>query len=276
MKWHEGPLVGFDLETTAPDPHDARIVTAAIVYATPGARPQVLSWLINLGIEIPDEAAAVHGWTTQRLNDRVSVGQALRSVNRAVRELTANDAIAEVRQHLTGAMAQYVPVVIFNAPYDTTVLNGELERASLPPVGTWDGVVDPPVIEKQFDPYRKVKRDAGCQGGKYDCKQGRDRGCGAQDKTLTSLCQHYGVIHAGAHDSTGDALASVRLARRLATVWPEVGRWTLPTLHRHQVDWRSSQADGLRAYFDKIGQDHDGVCPEWPVHTSCARQAVAS
>jgi hypothetical protein len=28
--------------------------------------------------------------------------------------------------------------------------------------------------------------------------------------------------------------------------------------------------NGLRAYFDKNGTEHDGCCGEWPVHSRCA------
>lgn len=263
-KWHEGTLVGYDTETTAADPHEARIITASIVYARPGARPIPTSWLLNLGVDVPDEAAQVHGWTTARLNDTVPVGQALRTANGAVRPLRATDALNEIRNHLVNSMAAEAGIVIFNAPYDTTVTDHELQRAAAQPIG-WKGIIDPPVLEKQWDPYRKVK--GGCRGGKHKCG-----GCGAVDKKLTSLCAHYGIVHTGAHDSTGDALASVRLARKLAEVWPDIARLKLETIHRNQADWRLEQAKGLREYFDKIGQEHDGVCGEWPVHRSCSRQ----
>ena len=77
-KWHEGPLAGFDLETTGVDVYGDRIVTAAVVHHTPGSRPRALQWVINPGTDVPAEAAEVHGWTNQRLNDYLGDREAAR------------------------------------------------------------------------------------------------------------------------------------------------------------------------------------------------------
>lgn len=267
MKWHEGRMTGFDLETTSIDPHTARIVTAAIVHKIPGSRPRTIEWIIDPGVPIPAEAAEVHGWTPERLADRLQGRQALRiTAGRAV-YLDRDAALFEIAGQVAVPMGHEVPVVVANAPYDLTLLEAELGRQSIDSLASRPsgirGVVDPMVIEKAFDPYRKVK--GGCRGGKHKCG-----GCGSTDKTLTSLCAHYGVTHVGAHDASGDALAALRLSVKLAEAWPEIARWKLGTLHEHQVTWRRTQADGLRAYFDKNGIEHDGVCGEFPVHIRCA------
>src|SRR5699024_4019489 len=60
--WHTGSMVGFDLETTGKNPHEARIVTASIVLLDPQGRTRAhAEWLLDPGVEIPAEAAAVHG-----------------------------------------------------------------------------------------------------------------------------------------------------------------------------------------------------------------------
>lgn len=271
-KWHEGRMAGFDTETTGIDPHEARIVTAAIVHRIPGERPRTKSWIIDPGIPIPEEAAAVHGWTTERLAAKFDApAQAIRvSAGRETR-MTRDGALFEIAALLGSVMGHDVPVVVANAPFDLTLLEAELARHGIDtlasrPAGI-SGVVDPQVLEKQLDPYRKVK--TGCRGGKVKCG-----GCGSTDKTLLSLCAHYGVTHVGAHDASGDALAALRLSVKLAEAWPEMARWKLATLHQHQVTWRKQQADGLREYFDKIGEPHDGVCGEWPLHSACAPALV--
>ena len=161
----------------------------------------------------------------------------------------------------------------------------------------WTGVNTWLLAQKAFDPYRKscykkgpdgtlcdvenrVHVCGGCRGGKWACTGPNGGGCGSTDRTLTSLCAHYGVVHAGAHDCADDAIATVRLLWKLLEAWPEMARWKLETLHQHQVGWRADQQAGLRKFFDKVGKDHDGMCPAWPVHTAaCAgahRQAVAA
>src|SRR5262245_5400670 len=66
--WHLGRMVAFDTETTGKDPHTARIVTAcvAVVDGTAQEPLSVQTWLVDPGIEIPDEAAAIHGVTTSK------------------------------------------------------------------------------------------------------------------------------------------------------------------------------------------------------------------
>jgi len=32
--------------------------------------------------------------------------------------------------------------------------------------------------------------------------------------------------------------------------------------------------DSLRGFFDKKGLEHDGCCPEFPVHLECGRAAA--
>ena len=279
VKWHELPLVAFDTETTGVDPTQARIVTAAVVHMTPGQRPRSLSWVIDPETEVPDEAAAVHGWTNARLEQEIGrPGYAIRSHTdstgkpaRAV--ITRDAALFEIAAQLGSAMARDAAIVVHNAAYDLTLLEHETRRHDIDPLSVRPagirGVVDPMVIEKQFDPWRKVK--GGCRGGKVKCG-----GCATTDKKLESLCAHYGVRHAGAHDAADDAIAAVRLLRKLLDAWPQVASWKLPTLHEHQVTWRREQADSLRAYFDKAGIEHDGVDPGWPVHVGTTAAAGVS
>ena len=73
------------------------------------------------------------------------------------------------------------------------------------------------------------------------------------------------------YDIHPDAVAAVRLLGKLVAGWPQMAGWKLETLHRNQVEWRREQQDGLRAFFEKVGKEHDGMCPAWPLHTAaCA------
>lgn len=64
--WYGGVLIGFDLETTGTEPGESRIVTAAVVEVRGGEVRGRRGWLADPGIPIPDEAAAIHGISTER------------------------------------------------------------------------------------------------------------------------------------------------------------------------------------------------------------------
>jgi DNA polymerase-3 subunit epsilon len=265
-KWHESRMVAFDVESTGTNVHADRIVTAAIVHHTPGQRPRTLTWLIDPQIEIPAEAAAVHGWTTDRIRSELAGHEAMRTVNGRHTPISRDQALFEIGGHVALPMSTSTPLVAMNAAFDLTILEVESRRHQVPslterlaPKGP-AGVVDPMVLDKAKDPYRKVKGGCRC-------------GCGATDKTLTGLCAHYGVLHGGAHDAAADALAALRLTLRFVALWPEIARWKLSTLHEKQVGWRAEQCDSLRSYFDKVGTVHDGICPVWPVHGACCAPA---
>lgn len=288
-KWHEGRLTGFDTESTGTNVFEDRIVTAALVYTAPGERPRSTTYVIDPDMDIPAEATAVHGWTREAVLARV--GGEGRAVRITTRErdisMTAAEAIADIADRLANSMQLEVPLVAANAAYDCSLLNNELQRRYALPLA-YAGVVDPMVLDKQWDPYRKgcykkgpdgtpcgrendIHYCGGCRGGKHKCG-----GCGATDRKLSSLAAHYGVFLGSAHEADADALAAVRLATRLGQLWPDAGRLKLATLHAKQVQWRAEQMAGLREWFDKNGVDHDGCCPEWPVHAECARQAVSA
>ncbi len=279
VKWHEGRLAALDTETTGVDPAEARIVTAAMVYLEPGQRPRKIEWLLDPGIDIPDEAAAVHGYTRDRILTEVGgEGRALRLTPNGNRSTTADAALFEIAMHTASAIGREVPLVVHNAAYDLTLLEAELTRNAIDTLASRPagivGVVDPMVIEKAFDQYRKTCYKApgcrpedkhhecsGCRGGKHACG-----GCGAHDRTLTSLCQHYGIVHTGAHGAAADALAAARLGVKLAGLWPEIARWKLATLHSHQVTWRREQQSSLRDFFKRVGNDAwREVSGDWPL-----------
>ena len=74
MSWIDDPWMGFDTETTGVRALKDRLVTAALVLRIDGASyrsgvsapDQVATWLTDPGIEIPEQATAVHGITTEQ------------------------------------------------------------------------------------------------------------------------------------------------------------------------------------------------------------------
>jgi DNA polymerase-3 subunit epsilon len=226
--WHQGRLLAFDLETTAPDPDVARIVTATLIELDGRATPVTHEWLADPGVPIPAGASAIHGITTQR----------------AQADGADPDVVVfELLSILAPDMGHGVPVVAFNAAYDLTVLDRECRRHGIDTLTTRLGdvapVVDPHVIDKQVDKYRKGKR------------------------TLGVTCAHYGIDLRNAHDATADALGAARLAWKLAHQYP-VLQVPLDELHAQQVGWRAEQAAGLQKHFRK--KDPAAVvCGDWPV-----------
>jgi len=220
--WWEGPLVGFDLETTGPDPETARIVTACVVRESPGQRPTVATWLADPGIDIPEGATAVHGITTERARQH---GE------------SAADVVAQL---LAVLKAEQDPLVAFNGAYDFTVLDREARRYGYVPLAP-AAVIDPYVLDKQADTYRRGKR------------------------TLGVTCEHYGIpLGEDAHDAAADALAAVRLARAIGRREPHPPA-DAAVLHQGQIVWRRQQQEHLADHFRSVGKPADDVDGAWPV-----------
>lgn len=222
--WNELPRATFDLETTGPNPHTAHIVTASLILVAPDG--EVLrhgEWLADPGVPIPEEAAAVHGISTEHAQEH---GLPLKQV------------VYELASALGGLFADGVPVFAFNASYDFTVVDRELDRLELPALHPVP-VMDPLVWNKKVDKYHKGKRDLG------------------------TLTQEYGVVLENAHTSAADCLATERLAAAMAEKFPQLKLDAL-ALHQHQVQWAREQATDLQQYFDRIGKKAT-VNGDWPI-----------
>src|SRR5689334_1994466 len=110
MAWHRELLVGFNLETTGTDPRSSRIVTAAVTEVKDGEAVRRREWLADPGVAIPAEATAVHGITTDHA---VTYGR------------PAAEAAEEIAEALAGYWTKGVPVVVYNAPFDLSLLAAE-------------------------------------------------------------------------------------------------------------------------------------------------------
>jgi DNA polymerase-3 subunit epsilon len=231
MNWHTGCLAAFDIETTGVDPEHDRIVTAA-VSVVGGGQPAVhRSWLVDPGIDIPADATSVHGITTERAQAEGRI---------------SGEAIDEIVAALAEQLRNGVPIVAFNARFDLTVLDRETHRHGLRPlldrVGGPNGmlVVDPRILDKQFDRFRRGKR------------------------TLGAVCEHYRVTLDDAHAANADAIAAARVAYRLGATVAELRDMDLRVLHRAQVSWAAEQAASLEQYFRGQGRN-ERVEGAWPI-----------
>jgi DNA polymerase-3 subunit epsilon len=231
MTWHGETLVGFDLETTGTDVETDRIVTAALVRLAPdGGIARQRTWLVDPGVLIPAQATAIHGISTDRARAHGT------SARPAIAEIT--DAVAEVLRSGT-------PLVIMNARYDLSLLDRECRRHAVAPLQELVGaapwpVVDPLVLDKYADRYRKGKR------------------------TLQALCAHYGVSLDAAHHAEADAVAAARTARRVGEEYPRIGAMTLTDLHALQVEAAAEQSASLQSYLRRTSDPSVYIEPAWP------------
>ena len=217
----------FDLETTGVDVRTDRIVTAHVGLLGPdGAPVQALSWLADPGVEIPAGATAVHGITTEHARAHGRPATAV---------------VAEVVAALRELFDAGVPVVAYNAPYDFSLLFHEALRHGIRPIDAPAPVIDPLVLDKAHDRYRKGKR------------------------TLEVVAAHYAVRLDGAHDAAADAIAAGRVAQALARRFDLDG--PLEDLHTQQIGWARAQAESLTEYFVRIGRIDaaDPVDGSWPI-----------
>jgi DNA polymerase III subunit epsilon len=227
--WCDGPLASLDLETTGRDPAADRILAIALYHQVPGDEPTaVIDTLVDPGaeVEIPEAAAAVHGITRERLDAEQAPPLA--------------QALVELHQALTELAVEHTGVVIYNAPFDWPFLAAELTRLDPPRQLPGCHLIDPLVLDRHVDRYRKGKR------------------------TLEAACEVYGVALEHAHEAGADALASLGVARALGHRCPEVGELPLEQLARIQVDAHRDWRDGFNAYLRRIDADRDPVAGGWP------------
>jgi|SRR5690625_2721776 len=235
MSWHhDGTLISWDLETTGVDVETDRIVTASrwIIRPAEGFKRHC-GWLVDPGIPIPEGAAEIHGVTTEHAREH---GQ---DAARAVREI-AGDLVFWASEAKTPVF------VAFNAAYDLTILHRECVRHGhtdlADQLATLRPFVDPLVLDKNADPFRKGSRK------------------------LTAVAKHYGVelTEADAHGSAADSLAAARVAYRIAATYPALARRMPDELHDMQRQWRVEQCASLQRYLRR--KDPTTVVdPHWPI-----------
>lgn len=201
----------FDLETTGVNTATARIVTAHVgVLDEFGQVVERHEWIVDPAMPIPDRATAVHGVSTERA----------RRFGRP-----AADVVPEILGAIRSVLDRGFPLVVYNAPYDLTLLTAEARRVGVQPLAVPAPVVDPLVIDRALDRYRKGKR------------------------TLGAAAAAYGVELTAAHDAGADAIAAGRLAQAMARRYGPELSISAAELHEAQVAWCADQAERFQAYM---------------------------
>ena len=173
--WLDGPIFGFDVETTGVDVEQDRIVTYCVGMLD-GQGWRQIGGVVNPGVPIPKAASDVHGVTDEQ----------------AANGMSPRDALGTITNALESAWNRGGPVVAYNAVFDLTILDRELRRHC--GRGVSDGpVIDPLVLDRAVDRFRKGSRRLSDT-------------CRHYGVTLTEEA---------AHTAAGDAYAAVQLARKL-------------------------------------------------------------
>lgn len=142
VSWANETLLGLDFEATSVDPLTTRPVTVSLVeVAGDGTLERVRGAVLNCDVEVPEEAAAIHGYTTERVKEE----------GREPKEVFEKLIVL-----LDGARKDGIPVCAYNAKYDITLLHAEAERHGLTVPEFW--VIDPLVMDRALDKYRKGRR----------------------------------------------------------------------------------------------------------------------
>lgn len=237
VRWTDGPLLGFDTETTGVDVARDRIVTAALVRRDPGGSTEVRTWLIDPGVPIPEAASAIHGVTTEEVR---------------AHGVQPAEALEQIAGEIAAAVRDGVPIVAFNATFDLCLLAAELRRHGLPTIedrvgGRVVGVIDPLVLDRSEDRFRRGKRK------------------------LADLCGVYDVVDAGRlHTADVDVVATLDVLSAIARRYPHLGELGLSELHDYQADAHRRWASGFNAWRRAQGYTGQGAGEEWLVDDRAA------
>jgi DNA polymerase III subunit epsilon len=226
VSWIDGPLAGFDVETTGVQVETDRIVTACVGSTRgQGAQWGAVNWLVDPGIEIPESATNVHGITTEAAREK---GQDPR------------EAVELIRDALYLAWACGAPLIGFNIVFDLTILDRECRRNGLGEFKIEGPVIDGLVLDKKVDPYRRGSRK------------------------LVDTCAHYGIQLDNAHSADADTLGAARLAWKIGRSGL-LRDMSLRELYDLQVSAYAQQRSSFFDYLRRKGDEPDDLNTVWPL-----------
>jgi DNA polymerase-3 subunit epsilon len=220
-------LAVFDTETTGLDTRHARIVTCFLGIIGPNGEVQEShSWLADPGVDIPEQAAAVHGVTTEMAREQ---GR------------SAPDVVREIGDTVGGYLASGLPVVAYNAVYDFSILHHEMVRYDIAPLSDPRPIIDPLVIDRAVDTCRKGKR------------------------TLGMAAAHYLVALDDSHRADADAIAAGRVAQAILRQHEETLTGDAQWLHDQQIEWARAWAENYQKFRRGSGDPSFVASGAWPV-----------
>lgn len=215
MSWISDPFLCLDVETTGVDPFEDRIVqVAAVMVGAQGQTSYSYSTIVDPGVEVPAEAALIHGISTSR------------AMAEGVKPAEALSQVAElIFDH------GHRPVVMFNARFDWPMLMAEAERhgVDFPVIAP---VLDPYLIDRMVDRYRT----------------------GGRKLTAVCRHYEVPLTDEEAHGALADAIAAGRVMHQIIERYPAIAEHTLAGVFLRQVkgaeedrlrflDWRRRNVD---------------------------------
>jgi DNA polymerase-3 subunit epsilon len=142
---------------------------------------------------------------------------------------------------LTTLFARGLAVTIYNAPYDLSLLHHEALRYGIEPLTEPAPIIDPLVLDRVIDKWRRGKR------------------------TLEVASVVYGVSLVDAHDASADAIAAGRVAQAMARLHPEVLAIEGTMLHAQQIGWCAEQSADFQDYMRRTHNPEFTSSGLWPV-----------
>lgn len=220
------PMCALDTETTGVDSFNDRVVTCSMIYDDGRGNQTERDWLIDPGIEIPEGASNVHGITTE--------------IARA-NGISPQSGLRQIAESLIPMLDAGVPLVIYNAPFDLTLLVAEFSRFGIPFGREFNRVIDPYVIDKAIDKLRKGKR------------------------TLSITAEHYGyTLGDAAHAADEDNKASLHVARAVVQRG-FTDDTSMEEIHETQVVWKAEQSESFQAYLRRTKEPDAIIDGQWPI-----------
>jgi DNA polymerase-3 subunit epsilon len=224
----DGMLPVLDFESTGTDPLTARPVSVAYMIVKPDGsmhRDSLYEIIKPDGFEVPEEAAAVHGITTDRA---LAEGK------------PAKDVFAQLMHLYRRTVERGLPLVIFNARYDWPMLRAEYARLYGEQLAQRPVIVDPLVISREMNRYKK--------GG----------------HKLETIAAEFGYTFE-AHDAKADCLATAFICRALfRKYWARLGSLADHELHDFQVNAHERWRKNMNEYFVKIKSTNHIPPERWP------------
>jgi DNA polymerase III subunit epsilon len=232
--WYKGPLGFLDFETTGVDLKRDRPVSYAVGIVEPNDDVYRYHRLVDAGVRVPREATAVHGVT--RAQCKAS-------------GVTPIDMLNDIATVFERCAIEDIPVVIMNAGFDWPMLNFEHQRAELAGVPVRPHLLDPLVLDRYLDRYRKTKKDGG--------------------RNLTNLVRHYlgddayEEFKSQAHDALADCVWSVKVMRAIALKFSDVRDRTPRQLMMPQRKMHRIWSEQMAAWRRERGEEPWAFYP-WP------------
>ena len=231
-------LLTWDVESTGVDTENDRIISC-FMRAKDG--DQVVfekNWILDPGVDVPEEASDVHGMTTEwlRENGRKDVAEAIREISEEL--------------HLWGAhhTADNCIIAGYNNSYDLGILDAESRRHLDGEEVVLDGALflDPVHFSRELDRFKK--------GGHKLIDVAKRNGLKIEEERL----------HAADYDTeVTEKLVPIFLNRAWTELKSERAGLTpdefIVKLQVLQAKWNKEWAEGLTDYFAKSGKkDEDG------------------